>query len=208
MAIRILAIWAMIMFLLMGCGKHKDELIIKGAGPNGTDLHAKIVARTKDTMTLQPDNLATADSKCLDNEHVVYNGSTHELKCVAGTEAWSTITSADAGTAIYNTVPSQVTDQQRISLLRDKAKQLGLHWTISCWTDDADVRKPFIGSAWRIGESDDSEHDRWLETEATQALTAEHLYIAIQGPPTHPKKDKDKVQEIVHRRICPMPLHD
>ncbi len=107
---------------------------------------------------------------------------------------------------VVKAVP-QLTDAQKIDLLRQEAKKQGMAWDVFCTKWYEDEPESFLGAAHRVGERADDLHDRWLESAPTQADAAYALYLSIQGAPTHPARPPDKPNP--HRPyICPMPrLH-
>jgi hypothetical protein len=103
------------------------------------------------------------------------------------------------------TVPKRsanLTDAQKIELLRQSAKDHHLDWHIFCVKYTAKDPDEFQGTAWSADQGDVTTTDRWMQTGATQAEAAYNLYTSIQGAPTHPA-EKPEHEDLPY--ICPLP---
>jgi hypothetical protein len=105
------------------------------------------------------------------------------------------------------TETAQLTDEQKIRLLRDEAHKHHLQWRIFCvyW----DEKDKFNASAWHPGYDDD-QHDRWIIEAPTQADAAFLLSVSILGAPTHPAQPKEQTRDFKaeqKRKMCPPALN-
>lgn len=103
---------------------------------------------------------------------------------------------------VVPTRPAQLTDDQKIELLRQSAKEHHLAWHVFCTKSAAKDPDEFQGTAWSADQNDVTTTDRWMQAGATQAEAAYNLYISIQGAPTHPA-EKPEHYDLPY--ICPMP---
>lgn len=103
----------------------------------------------------------------------------------------------------------QLTDDQKISLLRAEAKKRGLKWRVICESGEEDR---FVGWAVKAGEpwgiyAEEGVTGFWMEHEASsQADAALQLYRAIQHPPSLYHRDPEPPPSQHVHKICPPEL--
>jgi hypothetical protein len=106
----------------------------------------------------------------------------------------------------------ELTDKQKISLLRSEAHALGLRWRILC-TDDNDERYRFLAEAeWKTKTEpfilyvEDGAQPRWVEFGKSQADAAFNLYQSLKDnpTPTHQPLHKPDFRKPKH---CPPIIH-
>lgn len=105
------------------------------------------------------------------------------------------VTVSDGGGGEVVKPVRQLTEKEKIGLLRTEAAKRGMHWKIFCTSTYTDEPESYQGVAAWTEQSlsavyeDDGLTDEWMKgNQPTQADAALALYYAIQGPPTHPVK--------------------
>lgn len=98
---------------------------------------------------------------------------------------------------------TELTREQKITLLRTEAKKRGLSWRVVCmpWVEEG--HNNMLAIAHRRGIADADDHnDRWIEEGNTQEDAAYALYIAIQGDPTHPAEPIQPPMPEKRHKMC------